>query len=335
MKHALPILLFLLAASLPARAEDKRSPDVLAKEVDRALGLAQQGKLDEAISIWRDVLDELPAASRGDVHVNLAVAYKGLERLPEAWYHLDAYLKATKEKDEAVEKERAGVEKALVKTHVPLHFSCDAPGTMLSFDGSGDDLYPCPLRWWFKRGTEGEVAASAPGHLPGETPIRALELDRDRRIVVYLEPAKQPEVPIKTDAGEGTRTDVAKPTGRPSGLAWKWSLVGGGAALVLTGVVLQVVANNKDQDLRKDYPGEVTDFTEWQVNRKGYEDGFNNEVKPLAYGAYAMYGIGGAAAATGLVFLIADWSRPTAPATARVRPLMAPDVLGLTIDLDF
>jgi len=332
MNRTLPFLLFLLSTSLPVQAEDQRSPDVLAKEVDRALGLAQQGKLKEAVTIWRDVLDELPEASRGDVHVNLAVAYKGLGSLPEAWYHLDAYLKTTKEKDSAVEKERAGVEEALVKTHVPLRFSCDVPGTRLSFDGSDDDLYPCPLRWWFKRGTEGMVAASAPGHLSGETPIRAHELDRDRRILVTLEaepPTVIPEKPVAVPLV------VKKPQPRTSGQAWKWSLFGGGLGLVAVGAILQVVAYNKDQDLREDYPGDVTNFTEWQANQKGYQDGFNDDVKPMAYGAYAMYGIGGAAAATGLVFLIADWSRPTAPATARLRPLMAPDVLGLTIDLDF
>ena len=333
MNRAWLFLLFLLATSLPAQAEDKRSPDVLAKEVDRALGLAQQGKLKEASSIWRDVLDELPETSRGDVHVNLAVAYKGLGFLPEAWYHLDAYLKTTKEKDGEVEKERASVEAALVKTHVPLRFSCDTPGTSISIDGSGQDLYPCPLRWWFKRGTEGTVVASAPGHLSGETPIRAHELDRDRRILVTTLEAEPPTViPEKPVA---VPLVAEKPQPRTSGQAWKWSLVGGGAALVLTGVVLQVVAYNKDHDLQKDYPGDVTDFTEWQANQKGYQDGFNNDVKPLAYGAYAMYGIGGAAAATGLVFLIADWSRPAVSTIARVRPLMARDVLGMTIDLDF
>ena len=267
------------------------------------------------------------------MHVNLAVAYKGLERLPEAWYHLDAYLmKTTKERDPAVEKERDGVEKALVKTHIPLRFSCDAPGTTLSIDGSVDNRYPCPLRWWFKRGTEGTVTASAPGHVQGETPIRAHELDRDRRIVVTLKPAKKPNVPIKEDQGTG---GVSKPAERPSRRARHWSRFGGGMALVATGAILQVVASNKDQQLRKDYPGDVTDWTEWQANRKGYQDGFNKDVKPLAYSAYAMYGIGGAAAVTGLVFLIAYWSKPAAPATARVRPLMAPDVLGVTLDLDF
>ena len=62
------------------------------------------------------MLDELPDASRGDVHVNLAVAYKGLGSLAEAWYHLDAAVQITATVDPAVEAERAAVEQALVKT---------------------------------------------------------------------------------------------------------------------------------------------------------------------------------------------------------------------------
>ncbi len=63
--------------------------------------------------------------------------------------------------------------------------------------------------------------------------------------------------------------------------------------------------------------------------------GFNSDVKPLAYGAYALYGIGGAAAATGLAFLIMDWTKPAAASAVHIAPVTAPGMYGLTIDLDF
>ena len=329
---ALLSLTFLLALPSPSGAGEPRAPEVLAVENDRALGVAEQGKFEDAISIWRDILDEASGKMLTDVHVNLAVAYKALDRLPEAWYHLDAAIQSSTTPDPAVEAERAAVDQALAKTHVPLRFSCDTPGTEIFFTAERTVGYPCPLRWWFKRGTEENVWADAPDYKTGEIPIRAHELDRDRLVMVALVPVPPTVIPEKPVA---VPLVVEKPPARDGGQAWKWSLFGGGMGLVAVGAILQVVAFDKDQQLRKDYPGDVTDITVWQANRKSYQDGFNNDVKPMVYGAYAMYGIGGAAAATGLTFLIADWSKPSTPEVVRVRPLVVPDVLGMTIDLDF
>ncbi len=327
MSRIILVALFCLGLGPAALAQEPRSPEELSAESDRALALAQDGKLDDAVVIWMDILDEVPPQGRADIHVNLAVAFTAQDRLPEAWYHLDSYLTEAPKEDPAVASERAAVEKKLSGTHVPLRFSCAVPGTQLYFAAEREQAYPCPLRWWFARGAEGQIFADAPGHLPGSAPIRAHELDRDRRIIVRLEAAPE-EVP------EDPRLPVEKPPA-PKGRIWKWSLVGGGMGLVAVGAVLQVMAFNKDQDLREAYPGDVTDYTAWQENRKGYQAGFNSDVKPLACGAYALYGIGGAAAATGLAFLIMDWTKPAAASAVHIAPVTAPGMYGLTIDLDF
>jgi hypothetical protein len=328
MTRILVTTLLLLLLVPAARADGPRPPEVLSAESERALALARDGKLDDAVAIWMDILDEVPPQGRADVHVNLAVAFTAQDRLPEAWYHLDAYLTEAPKEDPAVAAERAAIEKKLSATHVPLRFSCAVAETQLFFTPARIQAYPCPLRWWFPRGTEGEIFASAAGHVPGETPIRAHELDRDRRVIVRLEPAP-PEVP-----DEPTLPIPAKPAVAKGGV-WKWSLFGGGVGLVAVGAVLQVMAFNKDQQLRKDYPGDATDYAVWQSNRKAYQDGFKKDVKPMAYGAYALYGVGGAAAATGLVFLVMDWTKPAPAKGVHVAPLAAPGMLGLTLDLDF
>ncbi len=329
MIRTLIVFLFLTLLPSVASSGEPRSPEVLSAESDRALALAQDGKLDGAVAIWLDILDEMSPQGRGDVHVNLAVAYQATDCLPEAWHHLDAYLTDAPKEDQAVAAERAAVEKKLAETHIPLRFSCDIPGTRLYFTAERTQAYPCPLRWWFPRGAEGQIFSAAPEHVPGETPIRAHELDRDRRVIVRLEPAP-PKVPDNPD-------DVPVVDKPPvtKGKAWKWTLFGGGMGLVAVGAILQVVAFNKDQQLRKDYPGDATEYGVWQANRKAYQSGFNSDVKPMTYGAYALYGIGGAAAATGLVFLIMDWTRPDADSAVHIAPFAAPEMLGLTFDLDF
>ncbi len=327
MSRIIVVALLTLALGSAASAQEPRPPEVLSAESDRALALAQDGKLDDAVVIWMDILDEVPPQGRADIHVNLAVAFTAQERLPEAWYHLDSYLTEAPKEDPAVAAERAAIEKKLNGTHVPLRFSCSVAGTQLYFTAEREQAYPCPLRWWFARGAEGQIFADAPGHLPGRAPLRAPARDRDRRGIVRraAAPGELPQVP---------HLPVEKPPA-PKGRAWKWSLVGGGMGLVAVGAVLQVVAYNNDQQLRKDFPGDAADYTVWQANREGYQDGFNSDVKPLAYSAYALYGIGGAAAATGLTLLIMDWTKPAADSAVHIAPVATPGMYGLSIDLDF
>ena len=324
------LLLMITSFSSSALADEPRPAEILTAESERAMALAQEGQLDEAVAIWLDILDEVSPKGRADVHVNLAVAFKALDQLPEAWYHLDAALTQSAQQDPDVVAERAAIEKQLAKKHVPLRFSCGVSGTLLFLTLEKNRPYPCPLRWWFPRGTEDRIFAVASDHKTGDIPIRAHELDRDRRIVVNLEPAEKPVV--RDDPADVPIVD--KPP-RAKGQAWKWSLFGGGMGLVATAAVLQVLAFNKDKQLRKDYPGDVTDYSAWQENRKNYQSMFNSDVKPLAYGAYALYGVGGAAAAAGLTFLISDWSRPNADSSIHIAPLMTPGFGGLTLDLGF
>jgi len=331
MTRTIPVfLLFIMALNPAARADAPRTPEVLAAESDRALALAQDGKLDEAVAVWLDVLDEVSPKGRGDVHVNLAVAYKALGRLSEAWYHLDAVLKLSKTEDPAVVSERAAIEKELARSHVPLRFSCNAQGTLLFLTLERNLPYPCPLRWWFPRGTEGHVFAVAPDHEPGETAIRAHELDRDRRVVVHLEVMEKPVVVDESDV------PVVKKPREASGQVWKWSLFGGGMGMVAAGAILQVMAYNKDQDLRKKWdPTGAADRGEFDEIAASYSSAFNSDVKPLAYTAYALYGVGGAAAAAGLTFLVADWSSPHVDSSVHIAPLAAPGVGGFVLDLSF
>jgi len=86
------LLVLLLLSSDPAHAGGPRTPEEINKLGDQALEMAQAGQLEEAIKVWVDLLDEVNDRARLDIHVNMGVAYKALQRLPEAWHHLALYL---------------------------------------------------------------------------------------------------------------------------------------------------------------------------------------------------------------------------------------------------
>lgn len=335
MIRMLPALLLLVMVPWAAAAEGPRSADVISAESERALALAQDGKLDEAVVIWVDILDEVSPQGRADVHVNLAVAYQALSRLPEAWFHLDAYLTEAPKEDEAVAAERAAIEQELATTHVPLRFSCPTAGTRLFLTVDRTQAYPCPLRWWFPRGDEGQIFADAPGQMPGATPIRAQELDRDRMVIVRLEPTPSEAPPGADVPPPGADVPVVEEQAAATGAAWKWSLLGGGLGVVAAGAILQVVAYNRDQDLRTQWdPTGAPSKDAFDSMAAGYSRDYDSDVRPMVYGSYALYGIGGAAAATGLVFLIMDWTQPDAESAVHVAPLAAPEMFGLTLAVD-
>jgi len=114
---------------------------------------------------------------------------------------------------------------------------------------------------------------------------------------------------------------------------WKWAMVGGGVALVGVGGTLNGMAYTRNEDLKKKYP----DGTLWNpVSPKVpalYQQEYDNDVQPMATGAWILYGVGGAAAVAGAVLLIVDAA--SEPGKATVVPLVDGDVLGMSATFSF
>jgi hypothetical protein len=158
----LPMVVFWL--TVPASAQEKRSADELEKLSQSALTLASEGRFQDAIDLWEDLLDEVPAETALDLHVNIAVAWQRLGKEPEAWYHLDRYVQGAKSPDKAVVAERTKLAKKLAGDHVRVSFACEPTGALLRFDqGSRAKSYPCPLVWWMVPGKQ-TVSAEKAGY---------------------------------------------------------------------------------------------------------------------------------------------------------------------------
>ena len=143
----------LLATANPPRVfagPDGRTPE---ERYADGLVLAQHGKLQEAITVWLEIADELQSdEDRREVQSSLGFAFYGLGRLEPAWYYFDRYIRSGATRDvEAVQAFQA-IEKKLVTTHFRVELLCSPANASVAFLDSGSPPRRCPFSWWFLPG---------------------------------------------------------------------------------------------------------------------------------------------------------------------------------------
>lgn len=242
MLKAIFVVAVCIGISAPAKAQEKSPPISVAQKSDKALELASGGKFREAIVLWLDLLDEMSPEAALDIHVNLAVAYKRLNRMPEAWYHLATYLKTSTKEDKAAGTELQRIEDALQTSHVKMAVTCEPAGTAIRFSAMSDAVrYPCPITWWFVPG-KNEIQASREGYVSSSTPfdvrkrggdalvsvvlkqdVRGVLLieGKGRAIQVFINGELEGKVPFKRKMKPGTYQLMV---GAPGKMPWKKSV---------------------------------------------------------------------------------------------------------------
>ena len=157
---AMPVLLILttLVTTTSAFALDPN------KLFNRALDLAKDGQTVEAVKLWIQVLVEVEPRYRPSVHRALGMAYAQLEQLPEAIYHLEAYLDTRMEAESTKTREfLTSLRQKAAASYRPVTIACDPASANVYLDGVA---YECPLVWWFPTGKH-TVVAKAVGYKPG------------------------------------------------------------------------------------------------------------------------------------------------------------------------
>lgn len=137
-----------------------------AGESDRAMQLAQEGKLEEAIEIWLNLKEMLLPTDPQlwAIHRNLGRSFQKLKLYPEAWWHLQRSLYLDREQAGKAAEWLAEVEKELAaQGYTKVRVEVKAPGGSVLFKhGEKERAFGTPLEWWFKTGTQ-VVTARAPG----------------------------------------------------------------------------------------------------------------------------------------------------------------------------
>lgn len=140
----------LLATSLAAQEKGKRTAAELKQLNNDAFAAAGKGDLDKAVELWRDMVRYLEGQARWDIHANIAVAYRKMEKYPEAWHHLRLYMTNTSKGNVQAGKDLQLIEKKLEAKHFKVTINCDPAGAAKG----GPDIYSyggrahsCPLQW--------------------------------------------------------------------------------------------------------------------------------------------------------------------------------------------
>lgn len=379
-----------------------QSKDEAIARFNEAAKIAKNGDLAEAIDIWLTVYEALPDKYRPAVQLNLGLAYKKLERYPDAWYYLSRY-RISGPRNEKAEGWMDEVEGKLLGAYRRVTITCIPFGTMVAVStDTAAPIHECPLTWWFTPG-EHEIRLSKPGFKGAVKPISVPDKKGEVRLSVTLEeetdgvlaivgPEKGAkvyvsgkhvgEIPYKTrmksgkyrvkvsrkglppweevlevEAGRTTTrepelerpaipvkkdpVDVPGRGGKPPAAKaqwWKWTLLGGGVAMVATGAALHGVASRDNDALQKKYPDGTATAPAPLENKQKYDDAYESSILPKAVAGYVLYGVGAAAATAGLVTLIIDMT--SAPAdkdvmTTRVRPMTLPQGGGVSFGVTF
>jgi hypothetical protein len=135
-------------------------------------------------------------------------------------------------------------------------------------------------------------------------------------------------MPAVTDANAVERLPevVVKPLPKKKGPPlWKWAVLGSGIAVLAVGGGLHGLAYSKHEDLKKKYPDGTYYDRVLIEDEAHYQDGYKHEVVPLATAGYVLYGIGGAALATGTMLVLLH--SKAAPTSAKSSAWLVPDAI--------
>lgn len=323
-RFALPMSLVLLMALTAGPVRGQEPKDAI-QLFNMASELAEKGRYEEAITIWVDIAEELPAKYLPIVQLNLGLAYQNMERLSEAWHHLNLARKLSKPGDRIAADELKEVSKELIGTHVKVLIFTQPDGGTVYFGEKAEGLgYRSPLTWWME---------------PGKYKVYAVNIDHKPKVVEFqVKHGTSPYHSVKIDMVPllGGDQIIEVPGADARGLQGTgWALVGGGATVALVGGVLSIAANARNEGLYDKYTGEDYEGMGGQARQELYDAEYDDDVRPKKIASYVLYGVGGAAAVAGAIVLILDAQKKKTRSGVSVAPWMGGEATGAVLSLEF
>jgi len=260
----------------------------------KAIELSREGALTEAIDVWWTILD-----SEGEgykyaavVHRNIGRNFQKLELWAEAWYHLDRCVRLDAS-DVKCAQWRMDVEEKLLPGHVRVLLQADAAECRLVLEEAGAERsLPSPVEWWFVRGAH-KVLVSDPIAGTRSEIIEVAE-NAPPRVLTCRQEAFVPAVEPAVRSSWLGRVEFRD-----------WLLVGGGVAALLAGGATWWVASSRLDDLDADFETRYGDaaltMAQYLEVEREWESGVDDRVEPWERASYVLWGVGGAALATGAV----------------------------------
>lgn len=183
---------------------------------------------------------------------------------------------------------------------------------------------------------------------PGEMPWKKTVVVKADATTVEEPPNARPEVAGEVDQGPGEGgqipvvADQVSTTGRSK--VGPVVLLGGGVGLVVVGAILNGIGHGKEQDVYDRYAPTAWDnsmpreeYNQGVANAQdNYKAAYADEVQPFKTWTYVLYGVGGATAVAGAVWLVLKTtSEPEKKTDIVVSPLMGPGTVGALFGMEF
>ncbi|MBM4371347.1 MAG: hypothetical protein FJ098_06810 [Deltaproteobacteria bacterium] len=314
---------------LPAAAVADEDPGEMA---NRATTLFMDpATRSEALALYHQALGRAAGSVRTAILKNLGKAYGAMDRFAEAWPYLHFAFLAEGGADTAIRDALEFVRGKLARDHVEVRILSVPERAVVTFPGEGGPhRFRAPATWWFTPGSH-TVRLTLAGHRDREV---ALEVKPGPGMTetVTLEPAEVPSTtPGRTEEPGTGPVFWAVP-------AWKWALLGGGLALAAGGAATWLAGWDRAGELNRSFTGRVAPG-QVEARTAAYDRRWRDEVKPLQVSSWVLWGVGGAAAVTGLVLALTDGPAPARPqpeggvsSTLRVLPAAGPGFAGVGLE---
>lgn len=328
---AVALLTSVLALSAPATHAETPS---VQSQYDAGKQALKDGAPEQALTHFKEALVRSDG-SRGitwQLLLAVALTYQDLDRLVAAHEYFKRFLTVTeKHRDlmprkwlkrrELVKGDLDQLEAQLDKTHALVMVRSTPSGAALSLDGEragadGDATAPCPL---YVAPGEHTLSASLDGH---KTASRTLPLAKGSMVTVelLLEASDEPVAPLKPVSAqpppvpvEATVAVEASDTSGPG--SGPWWVIGGAGAAAVGGVLMTVLGELSAQDLEEkgaalaDGPDALTNPGQAIDDYQALE----SEMNTYRTVGYVLYGVAGAAAIGGILWLGLSGDDPQDP----------------------
>jgi hypothetical protein len=315
--------LLLLAALLPpvgAAAADE-DPGAMANE---AMKLYEDpATRPQALALYHTALGRAAGRVRIEILKNLGKAYGAMNADAEAFPYLHFAFLSEGGTDLEIREALEFARKKLSGEHVQVRVETDPTRSVVTFPGAGGPhRFRTPATWWFRPGTYSIRVTHDGYHAKEETLV--VDAGKAPTIKVVLaakeiaQPVKDPGVKSPVGGPTAPKTDGPSSPAVRKIPAWKWALLGSGLTLAAGGGATWMVGWNRGNGLNDEFSGRVAPG-QAASRRAEYDQRWEDEVTPFQLTSYALWGVGGAAAITGLVLILTD-----GPAPARPQPESGP-----------
>ena len=200
------------------------------------------------------------------------------------------------------------------------------------------------MNWWFEPGVK-RIRATADGHVSKDLEIRIESKTGVETVSIVLDP-----VPTKT-AATPTRAptkfivntqpvvvpvvDVSRIRNPGPNRALEWTLIATGLAVGAAGGALYTAGYFENESLYKKYNDSKV-YPDPDDAWAAYRNARKQKIEPMEISAYALFGVGGAALASGVITYFVRKPQNTRRATGpAISPMVVPGGTGATMTIEF